>query len=217
MAGSRASTHLPPQHPPHRWQVINALHALSKHGDPLVRGVVGPALEASCVPYFKRVASWVLSGALDAGAASEFLVVREPLAPPHCDDPAAVWRGGYRLDPGQQPRFISGALAADILTAGKTIAFLREHCGDTAWAAAVRTSPGELAAAGGSYQQLRWLEAAVGDVKRAVSAHLLDIITRQQGLPAHLAAIKRFLLLGQVRTAGGAWGQGKRGAGLRLL
>ena len=138
--------------------MINALHALSKHGDPLVRGVVGPALDAACAPYFKRVASWVLGGALDAPpppASSEFLVLREPLAPPHCDDPAAVWRGGYRLDPTQQPRFISPALAADILTAGKTIAFLREHCGDTAWAAAVRTSPEELAAAGGSYQQLR--------------------------------------------------------------
>lgn len=35
------------------------------------------------------------------------------------------------------------------------------------------------------------------DVKRAVSAHLLDIVMSQQGLPRHLAAIKRYLLLGQ--------------------
>lgn len=38
----------------------------------------------------------------------------------------------------------------------------------------------------------------MSDVKRAVSAHLLDIVIVQQGLPRHLAAIKRFLLLGQV-------------------
>lgn len=37
----------------------------------------------------------------------------------------------------------------------------------------------------------------MGDVKRSVSAHLLDIVIVQQGLPRHLAAIKRFLLLGQ--------------------
>lgn len=37
----------------------------------------------------------------------------------------------------------------------------------------------------------------MGDVKRAVSAHLLDIVMGQQGLPRHLAAIKRYLLLGQ--------------------
>jgi gamma-tubulin complex component 3 len=35
------------------------------------------------------------------------------------------------------------------------------------------------------------------EVKRSVSTHLLDIVIRQQGLPRHLAAIKRFLLLGQ--------------------
>lgn len=135
-------------------QVINALHALSKHGDPLVRAVVQPALEAACVPYFKQIAHWVLGGTVDASS-REFLVVKEPLAPPHCDDPAATWRGGYRLNAAQQPRFISDALAADILTAGKTIAFLREHCGDTRWVAAIHTTAEDLTAAGGTYQQLR--------------------------------------------------------------
>ena len=246
-------------------QVITALHALSKHGDPAVRRVVQPALEEVCVPYFKQIAAWVLGGALGADAeAREFLVAREALPPPHCDDPAAQWRGGYRLHPAMKPSFISDALAADILTAGKTIAFLREWCGDTRWAAAIRATADELAAAGGTYQQLRcarggrllllasgllhlhdtalqaavlpllagqraalalrkapvparlphlqappllhpyappprpprsWLESAVGEVKRSVSAHLLDIIMAQQGLPRHLAAIKRFLLL----------------------
>jgi gamma-tubulin complex component 3 len=43
----------------------------------------------------------------------------------------------------------------------------------------------------------RWLEAAVGEVQMAVSSHLLDIVMQHHSLPRHLAAIKRFLLLGQ--------------------
>lgn len=141
-------------------QALNALHALSKHGDPLVRKVVAPVLEEACVPYFKQISLWVLSGALEAGS-REFLVVREQLAPPHCDDPAATWRGGYRLEPSMKPRFISDQLAADILTAGKTIAFLREQCGDTRWASAIGGPAQELAAGSGTYRQLRWV-AGVG-------------------------------------------------------
>lgn len=144
-------------------QVITALHALSKHGDPAVRRVVQPALEEACLPYFKQIASWVLSGALGTDAeAREFLVAREALLPPHCDDPAAQWRGGYRLNPAMKPSFVSDALAADILTAGKTIAFLREWCGDTRWAATIRASADELAAAGSTHQQLRCVLAARG-------------------------------------------------------
>lgn len=37
----------------------------------------------------------------------------------------------------------------------------------------------------------------MGDVQVAVSSHLLDIVMQHHGLPRHLAAIKRFLLLGQ--------------------
>ena len=43
----------------------------------------------------------------------------------------------------------------------------------------------------------RWLECAVGDARRAVSGHLLDIVMRRHDLPAHLGAIKQYLLLGQ--------------------
>lgn len=135
-------------------QVINTLHAMSKHGDPLVRKVVSPLLEAACVPYFKQIAQWVLNGAVDASS-DEFLVARAQLAPQHAEDPAASWRGGYHLNTAMQPGFISPELAADILTAGKTIAFLREWCGDTRWAAAISTTAEQLATAGGTYQQLR--------------------------------------------------------------
>ncbi len=148
-------------------QALNALLALSKHGDPLVRRVVAPALEEACVPYFKQISLWVLNGTLEAGS-SEFLVAREALPPPLCEDPAACWRGGYRLNPAMQPRFVSDQLAGDILTTGKTIAFLREFCGDTRWAAAIGAPAQALAAGGGNYRQLRWVHIRM---KAAFCAH----------------------------------------------
>lgn len=139
-------------------QLINALHALSKHGDPLVRKVVVPILEDVCMPFFKQISMWVVSGTVDV-ASREFLVAKEQLAPPYCDQPAAVWRSGYSLIAAMQPDFLPAQLAADIFTTGKTIAFLREWCGDTRWADAVSAAAQQLTTSGGTYQQLRWVVA----------------------------------------------------------
>ena len=136
-------------------QLISALHALAQHGEPLARKVVCPVLEEACAPYFKQVVAWVLNGAVDSGR--QFMVVKEQLVPQRRNDPAAVWRAGYRLDATMQPGFLPDQLAADIFTTGKTIAFLREWCSDTCWAAAISTATQQLASAGGAYQQLRWV------------------------------------------------------------
>eukprot|EP00887_Chlorella_sp_A99_P006021 scaffold27.g6021.t1 len=178
-------------------QLVNCLHAQSKHGDTLVRQVAGPLLEAACVPLFKQVARWVLDGALDPFASSttgDFMVRR---CKPANDHPATLWKAGFVLDPAMQPRFISGELAEEVLTAGKTIHFLRECCGDTAWAAKLTAAAQDLASYDGTWHQLQWLEGAVRDVNRGVSVHLRDIVLVQHELPRHLSALKRFLLLGQ--------------------
>ena len=54
---------------------------------------------------------------------------------PATPDPPPPWQCPAALD--LQPRFISAELAQEILTAGKTISFLRECCADTEWAAKV--------------------------------------------------------------------------------
>lgn len=181
-------------------QVINALHAMSKHGDPLVRRAVSPLLEEACVPFFKQVSRWVLDGTLD-GPSGDFMIAQLELG---SDNPASMWRGGYVLDPAMQPRFITSELAQQVLTAGKTVAFLRECCGDSEWAAAMAGGCAAGVDAGGStFQRLKWLQAAVADVHSTVGSRLLDVVLRRERLPAHLAAVRRYVLLGQgdfVRT-----------------
>lgn len=132
-------------------QVINALHTLSKHGDPLVRKVVAPLLDAACRPYFKQVSRWVLDGSLEAGR-TDFLVSQQPTSA----DLSVVWRKAFALNAAMQPSLIGRELAQQILTAGKTIHFLRECCGDSEWVAMVGGTAHSLAEPAGTYQQLRW-------------------------------------------------------------
>lgn len=179
-------------------QVINALHAMSKHGDPLVRQVVSPLLEETCIPYFKRVARWVLDGTLDGSAepdASDFMIVAHPLGN---ESPGAMWEKGHSLDATMQPRFVSDALAEEILTAGKTVAFLREMCGDSEWAEVMAgSSATALESQGGTFQRLAWLQTAVADVRRTVGGRLLEVVMQREGLVGHLAAVRRYILLSQ--------------------
>jgi hypothetical protein len=97
----------------------------------------------------------VISGTLDAAASRHFFVCKEQLNSPHSGDPAANWRGAYALNAACQPSFVPAQLAVDIFTAGKTIAFLREWCGDTQWSAAVNNPSHQLALTDGTYEHLR--------------------------------------------------------------
>jgi len=188
-------------------QVINALHAMSKHGDPLVRRAVGPLLEETCVPFFKKLSRWILDGTLDIASSSggDFMIIQQQLGSNH---PASVWRAGYALDSTMQPRFVTPQLAQQVLTTGKTVAFLRECCGDSEWAAAMAYAgsiPGitDSSNGGTTLQRLKWLETATTEVGATVGTRLLDVLMRRESLPAHLAAVRRYVLLGQgdfVRT-----------------
>lgn len=177
-------------------QAINALHAMSKHGDSLVRRVVSPVLEEACDPYFKRVARWVLDGTLDADSADDFMIVAQPLAN---DNPAAIWRHGHALNSSMKPRFVSSTLSDEILTAGKTVHFLRGMCGDSEWAEVMAGAsvPEMDTSQGGTFQRPLWLQEATSDVRRSVGGRLLDVVMHRERLASHLAAVRRYILLSQ--------------------
>lgn len=178
-------------------QVINALHAMSKHGDPLVRHTIAPLLEEACIPYFKLIARWVLDGTLDTTTTNDDFMIRS-LASSDFPDANTIWNSNYTINTAMQPSFMSRELAEQVLTAGKTVAFLRQVCGDSEWAALMSgTSITALEAQGGTYQRLEWLQAAIKDVNTIVGVRLLDIILHREHLLTHLHTIKRFLLHSQ--------------------
>jgi gamma-tubulin complex component 3 len=182
---------------------LSALHTLSKHGDSIIRRVVKPLLKDALVPYLKRISNWVQDGALEDVLPGDFLVARQPLVSAH---PGALWQGGFTVDNQGLPQFISQELAAKILTAGRTINFLREHCGDTEWTAALgmydnnnnnNSISGSSSLLHKGPLQLAWLEESVDEVTTKVGARLLSFVMEQQQLPRHLDAIRRYILLGQ--------------------
>ncbi len=62
-----------------------------------------------------------------------------------------LWRDGFRLDDAIRPPFVTPALAEALLRAGKSLNFLRECCGDTAFEQSLAASPLAAAAAQLSY------------------------------------------------------------------
>ncbi|KAL6776783.1 GCP3 [Auxenochlorella protothecoides x Auxenochlorella symbiontica] len=190
---------------------LDALHALSRHGDPLVRAVLVPLLEAAAAPMFRGIACWVLEGALEPGA--DFFVAAThaaagagerggapapaAAAASGASHPAVRWRTGFCLDPDAQPRLVPGALARSILDAGRTVNFLKHVCGDVGWEEGVAAHAGALCPPWGSCLQLKWLENAVTGVQQAASAHLLQHLHRAHGLERHLLALKHHMLMGR--------------------
>ena len=66
-----------------------------------------------------------------------------------------LWRDGFRLDDAIRPPFVTPALAEALLRAGKSLNFLRECCGDTAFEQSLAASPLAAAAAQLSYGKVR--------------------------------------------------------------
>lgn len=205
-------------------EVINALHAMSKHGDPLVRKTIGPLLEEACIPYFKSVFQWMSGGVLDSSAphGEDFMVTKASHQPSNTANshPASVWRSGYALNQSQQPKFMRDDLAQKVLTAGRTVSFLRQFCGDSEWALAIAEDSAHLSALqaattqimhheNGTWQsnasgtaenllrQVASLEKAVDAIQKTVGTRLLEVIVSKERLFAHISTLERYVLLGQ--------------------
>ena len=58
-----------------------------------------------------------------------------------------MWRDGFRLDEVIRPPFVTPDLAETLLRAGKSLNFLRECCGDTAFEQSLAASALAAAAA----------------------------------------------------------------------
>ena len=54
-------------------ELINAVHALTQHGDTLVQHFASRTLQQMCQPLFQMIREWVFDGKLDS-AGSEFFI-----------------------------------------------------------------------------------------------------------------------------------------------
>jgi gamma-tubulin complex component 3 len=132
---------------------------------------------------------------------------------------ADLWRGRHVLDPSLVPSFLPLELAQQVLVLGKSLHFMRRACGDAQWVQGAihkhttgsSSSGGVVGGVGSSgntttknnssnvaeawVSELRSLVESIGS---ATHARLLHVMENKFGLRTHLAALKKFLLLGQV-------------------
>jgi gamma-tubulin complex component 3 len=148
-----------------------------------------------CVPLYEMIRSWIYQGELQ-DSYDDFFVTASPQQK-HAAGPD-VWRASYELKSDLQPSFISPRLARNIMRAGKSINFLREHCDDVAW---VQESASAAQFAPLKVHQVDEPERALTEmVHRAcllVDARLKGLILDKFGFMHHCDAIAKLLFFGQ--------------------
>ena len=166
---------------------------LDSQGAPVLRQCVASLLSACCRPLYSMLLRWLLDGALE-DPHGEFFISGEASV-----QGEAIWHHKYSVRKSMVPTFLSGQWTSRILSTGKAINFLSSVCGETKAISAgllnrlESTDPatlyhGELDSP---------LLEVVGEAWRAASKHVLDVMCDKFQLLAHLAALRKFLLLGQ--------------------
>jgi gamma-tubulin complex component 3 len=118
-----------------------------------------------------------------------------------------AWDERFRMRAEMVPAFVGREVAEKILVAGKTVSFIRNECGDAQWKAGADVSAA-LTATGVWYGKPVEFAAAVDLAAECAGKRLLELALarapaatkkKQQMLSVveHVAAIKKYLLLGQ--------------------
>jgi len=174
--------------------LASALYShLDSQGAPVLRQCVASLLSACCRPLYSMLLRWLLDGALE-DPHGEFFICGEASV-----QGEAIWHHKYSVRKAMVPTFLSAQWTSRILSTGKAINFLSSVCGET------------KAISAGLLNRLESMDPAtlylgeldspllevVGEAWRAASKHVLDVMCDKFQLLAHLAALRKFLLLGQ--------------------
>ena len=172
---------------------VSTRHLLQ--GDPELAACVATLLSACCRPLYTMLLRWLLDGTLE-DPYNEFFIHGE--ASVQGED---IWHRKYSIRVAMIPKFLSLSWAKKILSTGKSINFLHSVCGDT----------GHVEGRAGAVSRLERMDPAtlfrgevdnplletVGQLYGVTARHVLDIMYGKFQLMAHLAALRKYMLLGQ--------------------
>ena len=150
---------------------------------------------ACCRPLYTMLLRWLLDGSLE-DPYNEFLIIGDPSV-----QGEAIWHHKYSIRVSMIPRFLSLTWAKKILSTGKSLNFLHYVYGDT----------GHVEGRAGAITNLERMNPAtlfrgevdnplletVGQLYNVTSCHMLDIMYGKFQLMSHLAALRKYMLLGQ--------------------
>ncbi|KAI0225006.1 Microtubule-nucleating Tub4p (gamma-tubulin) complex component [Massospora cicadina] len=163
----------------HGGGLLSALHSFTKHGDPIVQEFAHSVLEVVSLPYHQMVKHWLYDGDL-CDPHQEFFVQCNPGV-----SDENMWKQQYTLRKGMVPAFLDDRLASKIFLVGKSIKFIRHacRCPDYRWA-----------------EMPEMNSVTATEIERgyaATSSALQDQLFTNYRLIDHMAALKRYMLLGQ--------------------
>jgi len=171
------------------------LYTHLSQGDPELGSCVATLLSACCRPLYTMLLRWLLDGSLE-DPYNEFFIFGDPSV-----QGESIWHHKYSIRVAMIPRFLSLTWAKKILSTGKSINFLHSVCGDT----------GHVEGRAGAISSLERMDPAtlfsgevdnplletVGQLYNVTSRHVLDIMYGKFQLMSHLAALRKYMLLGQ--------------------
>lgn len=181
-------------------QLISLIHSFaSSHGDPFVGAFAERLLSHTTRPFYEMLRLWIYDGEL-SDPYTEFFVTEQSANDDAPDGTGlvrgaatSVWEDKYALTEPLIPSIITPDFARKVFLTGKSLNFIRHACADAAWVAAYsKRSSHQL-----HYNDTAALEASIDEAYKTTMARLIHLMNTKFRLQVHLAALKRYLLLGQ--------------------
>ncbi|KAA8896888.1 Spc98 family-domain-containing protein [Sphaerosporella brunnea] len=207
-------------------QLISSVHRFaSDHGDPFVRAFAERILAQITRPFYDMLRHWIYEGELTDPYVEFFVTEEAPepvsqtsgnaVAKSQNDDAAAaaaaaaavaaaatttvkpgatsVWQDKYHFHAFQVPTIITEGFAKKVFLIGKSLNFIRHGCSDSDWVDEYSKSTSKEL----RYGDTAKLEMSIDEAYQTTMARLIDLMGNKFKLFDHLAALKKFLLLGQ--------------------
>ncbi|KAK4982551.1 Microtubule-nucleating Tub4p (gamma-tubulin) complex component [Elasticomyces elasticus] len=179
-------------------ELISLIHSFaSSHGDPFVYTFAERLLAHVTKPFYSMLRQWIYDGELE-DPYLEFLVsenanASDPDADPRRGGATSVWEDKYTLNEAMIPSIMTADFAEKVYLIGKSLNFIRYGCGDSAWVEHhSKDASREL-----SYGDTANLETSIDKAYKTTMARLIHLMSDKFKLFEHLAALKKYLLLGQ--------------------
>lgn len=178
--------------------IINIIHDLSRHGDPLIQEFTQKTIQEISIPFYEMLAKWIYEGEL-VDPHHEFLVRPAAMSltgrhngrPSSSDSSEDAWKGKYVLTKIMIPRWISEKLAQKVFLIGKSLNFIRHTCGDTDFVMNHSKKNSKVL----EYGITSALEKSIDEAYFVTSQHLKYLMLVKFNLLDHLKALKKYMLL----------------------
>ncbi|KAK1818481.1 Microtubule-nucleating Tub4p (gamma-tubulin) complex component [Friedmanniomyces endolithicus] len=172
-------------------ELISLIHNLAtSHGDAFVYTFSERLLASITRPFYNMLRAWIYGGELE-DPYREFFVSENT----DYEDSGAtsVWENKYLLKDAMIPSIVTPDFAQRVYLIGKSLNFIRYGCHDSAWVESYsKEASREL-----KYGDTANLGQSIDEAYKMVMARLIWLMETKFALAEHLAALKKYLLLGQ--------------------